>query len=116
MTPQDIAVTRRLLALAKAGGWSHVMTGVEWGSEFSGWEHRWQSAEKECEVRLWQLGLVVEADLGTYIDSRPIESAQQVADLLAAVGLVPVEFTSGWIQHDSAVRRLDWGVLMGVRA
>jgi hypothetical protein len=100
MTPQDIAVVRTLLAEARAEGWKHDIT-TAFGSSP---EHRWQgpaSAGWVTSVHLYDEALTVKVTagrLGTGVTFEVglIDTAQQVADLLHAIGLAPVELTSGW--------------------
>lgn len=97
MTPDDVRVTRLLFAHRKSVGWtleSHPEDPEQdWASPDAvgqGWNvvigihpwHRWT-----LSVSFHARDLVVLTDPPT---------AQVVADLLAAVGLVPAELTSGW--------------------
>lgn len=104
MTPADIAVVRRLLAHAKAQGW-----------EPGGPAHSWVTPRSVVTVLRWGRGglrlyasAIANYSSNTNLDATNVTSAQQAADLLAAVGLVPAEMTSGWLVHrDQLAARLD---------
>lgn len=100
MTPADIAGVRALLTHFRQQGWKHDIT-TAFGSDP---EHRWCEPAKDgwvTSVHLYAGVLSVDVTtpaLGTATVFKvdQVDTAQQVADLLSAVGLVPVELTSGY--------------------
>lgn len=110
MTPQDIAVVRELLALAKAGRWVKTATGQADWDENDRRFHQWTRTSDDTAVQLDEregfsvFDFLVSGSFGCGID-KPA-SAQQVADLLFAAGLAPVELTSGWLARQPEVDRL----------
>lgn len=109
MSPDDVRVTRLLLAHAKAQGWKREPIDITVDGDHDGTYHNytWSTMDlRICVVALlleqrepdwptdWWVNVFDNNGPGAGIE-RPT-SAQQVADCLAAVGLVPVELTSGW--------------------
>lgn len=107
MTPQDIAVVRRLLAHAKAQGWERQPLDITEDGDHGVTYHNytWKTPDlRICATTAREYDQIRPADwwVNTYdgdtnVAIEHVDSAQQVADLLAAVGIVPVELTSGYM-------------------
>lgn len=116
MTPQDIAVVRALLGVAREQGWKRMQA---WPRKLrrNAWRARaWRldTAEVTFDDRH---GLAVWRNSNCRFEDFPVTSAQQVADLLGAKGieLVPVELTSGYLaaQAELARRQEQWDEIAG---
>lgn len=102
LLPENVAVIRALLAHFEADGWEYDATQT-WGpADADGnrptWVTRRWTKDRQSKLVEWCPvdGLTAAWTNTDHFENVPVTSAQQVADLLHAVGMVPVQLSSGY--------------------